>query len=50
LNDILSLMLFGCSSRNQEVWVVGFGLVDSLALVPFNLHISFHLFCLVFYS
>jgi hypothetical protein len=50
LNDTLSLMFFGCSSRNQEVWVVGFGLVDSLALVPFNLHISFHLFCLVFYS
>jgi len=50
LNDILSLMFFGCSSRNQEVWVVGFGLVDSLTLVPFNLHFSFHLFCLVFYS
>jgi hypothetical protein len=50
LNDTLSLMFFGCSSKNQEVWVVGFGLVDSLALVPFNLHISFHLFCLVFYS
>jgi hypothetical protein len=33
-----------------RVWVVGFGLVDSLALVPFNLHISFHLFCLVVYS
>jgi len=33
-----------------RVWVVGFGLVDSLALVPFNLHISFHLFYLVFYS
>jgi len=42
-------MFFRCSSRNQEVWVVGFGLVDSLALVPFNLHISLHLFCLVFY-
>jgi hypothetical protein len=50
LNNILSLMFFGCSSRNQEVWVVGFGLVDSLALGPFNLHISFYLFCLVFYS
>jgi hypothetical protein len=33
-----------------RVWVVGFGLVDSLALVPFNLHISFHLFYLVFCS
>jgi hypothetical protein len=33
-----------------RVWVVGFGSVDSLALVPFNLHISFHLFNLVFYS
>jgi hypothetical protein len=43
-------MFFGCSSRNQEVWVVGFGLVDSLALVLFNLHISFHIFFLVFYS
>jgi len=30
-----------------RVWVVGFGLVDSLALVPFNLHTSFHLFYLV---
>jgi hypothetical protein len=50
LNDTLSLMFFGCSSRNQEVWVVRFGLVDSLALVPFNLYISFHLVYLVFYS
>jgi hypothetical protein len=50
LNDTLSLMFFGCSGRNQEVWVVGFGLVDSLALVPFNLHISFHLVYLVFCS
>jgi hypothetical protein len=33
-----------------RVWVVGFGLVDSLALVSFNLHISFHLFYLVFCS
>jgi hypothetical protein len=33
-----------------SVWVVGFGLVDSLALVPFNLHISFHLFHLIYYS
>jgi hypothetical protein len=33
-----------------RVWVVGFGLVDSLALVLFNLHILFHLFYLVFYS
>jgi len=33
-----------------RVWVVGFGLVDSLALVHFNLHILFHLFYLVFYS
>jgi hypothetical protein len=33
-----------------RVWVVGFGLVDSLALVHFNLHISFHLFYLVFCS
>jgi len=32
------------------VWVVGFGLVDSLALVSFNLHISFHLVYLVFCS
>jgi hypothetical protein len=31
-----------------RVWVVGFDLVNSLALVPFNLHISFHLFYLVF--
>jgi hypothetical protein len=33
-----------------RVWVVGFSLVDSLALVPFILHISFHLFYLVFCS
>jgi hypothetical protein len=33
-----------------RVWVVEFGLVDSLALVPFNLHISFHLVYLVFCS
>jgi hypothetical protein len=33
-----------------RVWVVEFGLVDSLALVPFNLHISFHLFYLIFCS
>jgi hypothetical protein len=33
-----------------RVWVVGFGLVDSLTLVPFNLHISLHLFPLVFCS
>jgi len=33
-----------------RVWVVGFGLVDSLALVPFNFHISFHLVYLVFCS
>jgi hypothetical protein len=31
-----------------RVWVVGFGLVDSLALISFNLHISFHLVYLVF--
>jgi hypothetical protein len=36
--------------RKPRVWVVGFGLVDSLAFVPFNLHISFHLFHLVFCS
>jgi len=43
---------FFCSvfKWKPRVWVVGFGLVDSLALVPFNLHISFHLFYLVFYS
>jgi hypothetical protein len=33
-----------------RVWVVGFGLVNFLALVPFNFHISFHLFYLVFCS
>jgi len=38
-------MFFGCSSGNQEC-----ELLDSLALVTFNLHISFHLFYLVFRS
>jgi hypothetical protein len=33
-----------------RVWVVEIGLVDSLALVPFNLHIPFHLAYFVFCS
>jgi hypothetical protein len=33
-----------------RVWVVGFGLVDSLVLVPFYLHISLHLFAKCFCS
>jgi hypothetical protein len=44
------LNVFWVFKWKPRVWVVGFGLVDSLALVYFNLHISFHLFYLVFCS